>query len=47
MRRRSFLTLSALAPFLTLGKAPANQARFGFAQDGSAFLLDGKPRRWA
>ena len=39
MLRRSFLTLSVLTPFLTPGK----RTRFGFAQDGSAFLLDGKP----
>ncbi|MET9632656.1 beta-galactosidase [Lentzea sp. NPDC006480] len=39
MRRRSFLRLSALTPFLM----PDDRARFGFAPDGSAFLLDGEP----
>ncbi|MFD9887973.1 beta-galactosidase [Amycolatopsis sp. NPDC059027] len=49
MRRRQFLVLSALTPAamaLPATTAGANETarhRFGFASDGSAFLLDGKP----
>ncbi|MGW4207491.1 beta-galactosidase [Lentzea sp. NPDC004789] len=43
MRRRSFLTLSALTPLRTLVEPVRAAGRFGFAPDGSAFLLDGRP----
>ncbi|MFI5777315.1 beta-galactosidase [Nocardia sp. NPDC051570] len=51
MDRRHFLAISALSPLAALavtGTVPASPARaaahsFGFASDGSAFVLDGQP----
>src|SRR5262245_55210052 len=53
MDRRRFLILSALTPVAAMaatanpvfaaGSAPASGHSFGFAPDGSAFLLDGQP----
>ncbi|WP_225726521.1 MULTISPECIES: beta-galactosidase [unclassified Nocardia] len=48
MNRRRFLAISALSPLAAMavtGTIPARAAEhsFGFAADGSAFLLDGKP----
>ena len=49
MDRRRFLVLSALTPVVAaaatsgVASAAARRRSFGFAADGSAFLLDGKP----